>query len=103
MAAVRWTLGAQEDLQGIVEYIGQDSPSFAAATAARIVSAVRKLRKHPRLGRMVPEYDDPAIRELIVLNYRMVYHLTRGRVAILAIVHGSRDMLKRLGPSPWML
>lgn len=68
MAAVRWTLGAQHDLQGIVEYIGQDSPSFAAATAARIVKAVRKLRTHPRLGRTVPEYDDPAIRELIVLS-----------------------------------
>ncbi len=103
MASVHWTVGAREDLRAIVEYIGQDSPTYAAATAGRITAAVERLERHPRLGRVVPEYEDETIRELIVGNYRIVYRLRRQRVGIVAVVYGSRDLLRRLGREPWDL
>ena len=103
MASVRWTVGARADLREIVDYISQDSVTYAAAQAERIVVNVRRLRHHPRLGRIVPEYRHPTIRELIVGNYRVVYRVHRQRVAILAIVHGSRDLLRRLPRGPWNL
>ena len=101
MATVRWTIGAQQDLQAIVEYIARYSPAYAAATASRIVSAVRGLRHHPRMGRTVPEFGDSSVRELIVFNYRVIYKVSRSRVGIVAIVHGSRDLLRRLPLAEW--
>jgi len=89
------------DLRAIVEFIGQDSPTYAAATAGRIMEAVAPLKRHPKLGRTVPEFDDETIRELIVRNYRVVYHLEEHRVGIVAVVHCSRDLLRRLPTAPW--
>ena len=101
MATVRWTIGAQQDLQAIVEYIARDSPAYAAATASRIVAAIRNLRRNPRLGRTVPEFADASLRELIVFSYRVIYKVNRSRVGIVAIVHGSRDLLRRLPLAEW--
>jgi plasmid stabilization system protein ParE len=103
VAAVRWTVGARRDLEEIVQFIAFDSPTYAAATAERIVSAVERLKQHTKLGRTVPEYNDPEIRELLVGNYRVVYRVQRVRVGILAIVHGSRDLLRRAPRERWNL
>ena len=101
MASIIWTVGARNDLQQIIEYIRQDSTAFATAMAERIVSGVERLRRHPKLGRIVPEYEDETIRELIIGNYRVIYRVRRQRVGILAIIHGSRDLLRRLSGEPW--
>ncbi len=43
-------------------------------------------------GRVVPEIGDKQIRELIIQSYRLIYRVERSRVAVLAIVHGARDL-----------
>lgn len=101
MASIRWTLGARADLRGIIEYIGRDSPTYATATGERIIAAVESLRRYPKLGRVVPEYDDDTIREIIVGNYRVVYRLRARRIGIVAEVHGSRDLLGMPGNEAW--
>jgi len=101
VASIHWTVGAGEDLREIVEYISQDSATYAATTVGRIVAAVERLQRHPKLGRVVPEYGDKTIRELIVGGYRVVYRLRRQRIGIIAVVHGSRDLLRRLTDEPW--
>ncbi len=101
MAAIHWTVGAQQDLREIVEYIGQDSAVYAASTAERLVTAVERLQQHPRLGRIVPEYENQTLRELIVGNYRIVYRVRPARIGIVAIAHASRDLLKKLPQAPW--
>ena len=103
MASVRWTVGARHDLQEIVLFIASDSPTYAAATAERIVGAVERLQRLPKLGRTVPEYEDTQIRELLVGNYRIVYRVQATRVGILAIVHGSRELLRRTSRERWNL
>jgi len=40
---------------------------------------------------MVPEINDPNVREIFVYSYRLIYEITPKRVEILAIVHGKRD------------
>lgn len=101
MASIRWSVGAGEDLREVVEYIARDSTTYAAATAYRIVTAIEKLRRHPELGRVVPEYEDPTIREIIVGNYRVVYRIRGTRIGIVAVVHGSQNLLRRLAGRPW--
>jgi plasmid stabilization system protein ParE len=44
----------------------------------------------PELGRVVPEYQRPDIRELVFQNYRIVYRVKTDCVEIAAVVHGAR-------------
>jgi toxin ParE1/3/4 len=101
VAAIRWTLGARQDFEELVSYVAQDSSVYAAILAERILAAVDRLEKFPRLGRIVPEYADPSLRELIVGNYRLVYRLRGSRIGLISIAHASRDLLRKLPSSPW--
>ena len=49
-----------------------------------LVSSAKRLADFPEMGRMVPEFDDPSIREIIVRSYRVIWRLPRGRGPILA-------------------
>lgn len=40
---------------------------------------------------MVPELDDPAIREVFVFQYRLMYRVEETRVVVVAFLHGARD------------
>jgi len=72
--AVTWTQVAWTDLDEIVEYIAKDSPAYAPAFLREARDAARSLAKFSERGRFVPEFHDPATRELIVRN---VNHLNR--------------------------
>jgi hypothetical protein len=43
-------------------------------------------------GRVVPEVDEPAARELIVGSYRLIYEIREESVFVLALIHGARDL-----------
>jgi len=101
VAKIRWSLGARRNLHEIITYIAEDSPSYAANFAERIILAVDRLKTFPKLGRMVPEYQDASIRELIVGHYRVAYSIQVNRVGIVAIAHASRDLLRKLSSTPW--
>lgn len=78
MTRVRWTPQARSDLRGIREYIHHDSPQYAELVVATLLGAVRRLEQFPESGRMVPERGDPALREVIWRDYRIVYRLVPG-------------------------
>lgn len=101
MASVFWAVGARRDLRDIIEFISRDSTIYAVATSERVLDATERLREFPQLGRIVPEYEDPSIRELIVGNYRIVYRLRRKQVVIAAISHARRDLERRRREVPW--
>ncbi|MCW5799138.1 MAG: type II toxin-antitoxin system RelE/ParE family toxin [Nitrospira sp.] len=67
----------------------------------RIVESADTLIKTPSLGRMVPEFNRPDLRELIFRGYRVVYLLTDDTVVILRVVHSSRDLLALVRCEPW--
>jgi addiction module RelE/StbE family toxin len=96
---VRWTEPAWDDVQRQAAYIEQDSPRYAAALIREARDAARSLRQFPSRGRVVPEKNDPTIRELFVFHsYRMLYQVLRQQdeVRVIAFVHGARDLLKAL-------
>ncbi len=41
---------------------------------------------------MVPEYENPAIREIVVRRYRLIYRVGSDRVEVLRIIHGARQL-----------
>jgi len=42
-------------------------------------------------GRIVPEINDPLVRETFVYAYRLLYRVAETRITILAFIHGARD------------
>ena len=90
MAEVRWTQQAAEDLESIAEFIAEDSPHYARLFVINILQAINRLIDFPRSGRIVPEVNDPVIREIILGNYRIVYRIRDEIVEILTVYHGVR-------------
>jgi plasmid stabilization system protein ParE len=61
-----------------------------------IVGAVETAAMFPRMGREVPELNDPDIRELIVRKYRVIYRVESEAIKLGAVIHGARDLGKAL-------
>jgi len=89
---VVWSLLATADLESIVEHIFRDSEFYAAAVARELVAAARSLATFSERGRGVPEYEDSAVREIIVRRYRLIYRVRSDRVEVLRIIHGARQL-----------
>ena len=87
-----WSVWASDDLVSVAEHISRDSESYAATVVRELVAAARSLRVFAERGRRVPEYDDPSVRALIVWKYRLMYRVHPGRVEVLRIIHGAREM-----------
>lgn len=68
---------AKADLRDIVRYISFDAPDRALQFGLFLVSHTKLLAHSPELGRIVPEFEDPLIREIIVRSYRIVYRLDK--------------------------
>ena len=70
MARVHFTEQAQSELDVIIEYyerIGADN--FAEVFEEKVIEKIRPLERFPRMGRVVPEIGDEAIREVFYRNY----------------------------------
>ena len=83
---------ARRDLRDIVRYISLDSPERAVRFGQFLVGSVKRLADFPEMGRIVPEFDDPRIREIVVRSYRVIYRVDHAgcRVDIARFWHGAR-------------
>ena len=93
MVRVRWTDIAVENLDNIGDYIGKDSVKYAKIVVKNLFSSTNILKRHPRIGRMVPEFDNPNIRELIRGSYRIVYRIIDEQYIDVITVHHSARLL----------
>ena len=88
---IRWTQEALGQLIEIEKFISKDSPGRAALFVDRIIEHVEEsLPGNPRMGRTVPEFANPHIRELLFRKYRIVYRLTESSIEILSVYEGHR-------------
>jgi plasmid stabilization system protein ParE len=83
---------ARADLRDIVRYISFDDPDGALEFGRFLVSRTRLLAVNPELGRIVPEFDDGSLREIIVRSYRVVYRLNHSLqlVEVIRFWHAAR-------------
>jgi toxin ParE1/3/4 len=93
-----WTEPCLEDLRAIGDYIARDSEFYAADLIEQIIMAVEALPRFPKMGRLVPEAQDPDVRELLHQTYRIIYRLAGESIEVLAVVHGSRDLRSEHSP-----
>lgn len=83
---------ARADLRDIVRYISFDAPDRALQFGLFLISRTRLLAQSPELGRIVPEFEDALIREIVVRSYRVVYRLDNPRhlVEVIRFWHAAR-------------
>ena len=91
---VRWSKPAKLDLKQIHDYIARDSIFYAQKVSSEIVEKSEKLNSFPEVGRIVPEIEDPNIRELLIYSYRLIYEVFSDKVEILALVHGKLNFIR---------
>ena len=72
MVKVVWTDFAIRDLDDIGEYIAKDSERYAKIVIQNLFESTDLLESHPKAGRIVPEFNNKNIRELIRGSYRIV-------------------------------
>jgi plasmid stabilization system protein ParE len=84
-----WTESAANDLQRIVEYIAIDSENYAVAFYDAAREIADSLSTFSNRGRVVPEINNPTIREVFIHRYRLMYQVYDSEVIVLAIIHGA--------------
>jgi toxin ParE1/3/4 len=87
-----WAPSACLDLRELASYIAESHPAAAAAFVRQVFQALEHLADFPQAGRVVPEFDDPNIREVVRRPCRIVYRVKTedGIVEIVRIWHAAR-------------
>jgi toxin ParE1/3/4 len=87
---VVWSPEALEDVDDIAGYIARDSVFYAAAVVEKMLAVASGLSQFPHSGRIVPELNQPDIRERFVYSYRLIYRIEPKRILVTAVIHGRR-------------
>ena len=93
MVEIKWTLQSVDDIENIAEFISKDSERYAQIQVQRFFEAVEILETNPRIGRVVPEFNNEIIRELILGDYRIIYHIVSESLIDILTVHHSKRLL----------
>ena len=83
---------AQTDLADIVRYIARHNSDAAARLGYELITRAERPADFPEIGRMVPEFRQPDLREIICRSYRVIYRLQRDdqQIQIVRFWHGAR-------------
>jgi toxin ParE1/3/4 len=81
--AVVWTPTARDCVDEILAFIAADSPAAAAKVLDVILAAAESLSVFAERGRIVPEIESRAIREIFVYRYRLMYQVSGSKIRVL--------------------
>ena len=94
--AVELTRGAEDDLEAIHPWLGQNrSPADAEALLDAFLDKIATLERYPLRGSVPKELDALGIREfrqVLLEPYRLIYRVAGSKAFILLIADGRRDM-----------
>jgi toxin ParE1/3/4 len=87
---------ARRDLRDIVRYISDDAPDRALSFGEFLIHNANQLGQFPEIGREVPEFGRPELREIIVRSYRVIYRVSHaaGSVEVVRFWHAARGTPK---------
>ena len=90
---IRFAESAAGDLEAVRGwYTERGVREVGMRLVAEIIDRVQDLADHPDLGRVVPEFRQPFLRELIHPPFRIVYRRDSDAVRIVRIWRGERRL-----------
>lgn len=82
---------AVTDLQEVIDwYTDQGARPAGLRLVADLLDRIQALASHPDVGRVVPEFARPRLRELIRPPFRIVYRRDPDRVRVVRVWRGER-------------
>lgn len=83
---------AQADLESIVRYIAAHNADAAGRVGYELVVRAEGLGTFPEMGRVVPEFKKPDLREIVCRSYRIIYRLRHSiqQVEVVRFWHSAR-------------
>lgn len=82
---------AVSDLEGIRDYFRENQvPEVGEKLVEELVAAIEELCHFPDRGRIVPEFGQPHLRELINPPFRIVYRRDPDRVRVVRVWRSER-------------
>jgi len=87
------TTSAYQDLESIKEYyVTEGVPHIGKQYVIEIIGYIETLVSHPEIGRQVPEFNTPTIRELIHPPFRVIYLKEEKVVRVVRIWRSERKL-----------
>ena len=86
-----WSPLARRRAEAAVDIISRDRPKAALEWYDGLVSRIELLRHMPEQGRVVKEWHDPTVREILHDPYRIIYEVFTDRVEIITLHHYRQD------------
>ena len=89
--AIQFAESAVADLEAVRSwYAGQGVAAVGQRLVGEILEGIEALAEHPDLGRVVPEFDQLFLRELIRPPFRIIYRRDPERVRVVRIWRSER-------------
>ena len=85
------TVEAEGDLESIVTYLGQESPTQAILTVERLERASLALGDAALRYPLVVNHEASGIRRRVAGSYNINYRVKAGPVEVVHILHAARD------------
>lgn len=90
-ATLTFAESALRDLEAIRDwYAGESVPEVGLRLVAEVIARAETLQAHPDMGRVVPEFDQVSVRELIHPPFRIVYKREPRKVRIVRVWRSER-------------
>ncbi|AGA35154.1 Death on curing protein, Doc toxin [Thioalkalivibrio nitratireducens DSM 14787] len=90
-ASIHLAESALDDLHGIIDWhVEQNVPDVGHRLVRDILEQIEVLADHPDAGRVVPEFGQPFLRELIRPPVRIVYRRDQESVRIVRVWRSER-------------
>lgn len=89
---VDWTPLAAANFDELAERLNEFSLGSGDRLIDRVTERLTQLESFPDSGRIVPEFEERVLRELVEGDYRVIYERFPDRVEVIAVVHGSRSL-----------
>ena len=92
---VEWSSQARLDLLAVVDYLRAERPAAARRFLEQLERRLDQVARFPESGRPISEQlelgaeEEPGQREVIVMRWRVAYHIA-DRITVLYVIHGAR-------------
>lgn len=88
-----WAPSSLDSIDKTADYIAMDSVFYAKTFVKKVFAFGEQIALFPESGRVVPEYNNELVREIIWGNYRIVYRIDDDIVNVLTVSNSAQMLV----------